>query len=146
MKGLLVFWWNFTINEKATNYSNFQLMFGDIFLQIYGRNITSDWLSLPYWIYFLLRILYLLEWEPELFLKRIGAGTSEYADKFETLNEMFTLTSVNKSIMLANHKLLDNILSLGLIENYSLNSHLHYDLLRHKWTRRESQLKRENTF
>ncbi|EAR84232.1 IGR motif protein (macronuclear) [Tetrahymena thermophila SB210] len=33
------------------------------------------------------------DWDKELFLKRIGGGTSEYADKFDNLQEIFTSTS-----------------------------------------------------
>ena len=31
------------------------------------------------------------EWEPEYFLLRIGGGCSEYADKFEKIEQMFKM-------------------------------------------------------
>ena len=36
-----------------------------------------------------------IDWTPELFLKRVGGGCAEYADKFETLDEVFSLDKVN---------------------------------------------------
>jgi len=35
-----------------------------------------------------------IDWTPELFLKRIGGGCAEYAEKFETLEEVFKLDRV----------------------------------------------------
>jgi len=61
--------------------------------------------------------IYHLEWEPEFFLLKIGGGTSEYADKFENIHQIFNASSV-----------FDN------------------DYDREIWNSKGSQLKKENTF
>jgi len=45
------------------------------------------------------------EWTPEYFLLRIGSGASEYADKFENINEIFEADRViNKYTLLVQIK------------------------------------------
>ena len=44
-------------------------------------------------------IVFKKEWEVNTFLLKIGGGTSEYADKFDNIKEIFTLNSVNFKIL-----------------------------------------------